>query len=566
MQKRKVLIVEDEVVIARELAACVESFGFDVCGVAVSGRDALAAAEKSRPDLVLMDIVLSGELDGIETASQLRASMGIPVIFCTAYADDERLAQAKVAEPFGYILKPFEGQALRAVMEMALYKSELERKFRKKREQYRALVENINDVVFTIDAEGKVTYVSPVIRRVTGFDPEEIVGRHYTETVHPDDLARIERSFTRSRSGASEALEFRGFHKNGSLLHFRASNRVMDIDGRLVTTGILSDVTEQKRAQVELQETNRRLETLIEAIPDVVYFKDREGRHLVVNKAFEALSGVGSKEAFGRTDQELLPPDLAESYRLSDARVFADGRQIQVQESTVLDNDRRIYFDTIKAPIFSQDGELEGLVGVSRDITDRHKAEQEREALILDLQVAKEELERLSLTDGLTGVFNRRYFEAGLEGEWRRALREDAPVSLLMIDIDFFKRFNDGKGHPAGDVCLREVAQAVSAALRRPGDFVARYGGEEFSCVLPRTEAKGAWEVAEAVRLEVASLNIPHPSSSVEPVVTVSVGVATAGPDARGRRSLTALVTTADQALYQAKDEGRNRTAAIEMP
>ena len=168
-------------------------------------------------------------------------------------------------------------------------------------------------------------------------------------------------------------------------------------------------------------------------------------------------------------------------------------------------------------------------------------------------------LERLSSLDGLTAVANRRRFDEALDLEWRRASRTGAPLSLVMLDLDYFKDFNDTNGHLAGDERLRQVAQALAGTLGRAGDLVARYGGEEFVVLLPGMAADDAWALAERLRQSVEALALSHNASQVSRVVTLSAGVATAF--AEEKTSPAALVAAADAALYQAKREGRNRVA-----
>lgn len=178
------------------------------------------------------------------------------------------------------------------------------------------------------------------------------------------------------------------------------------------------------------------------------------------------------------------------------------------------------------------------------------------------LEGANRELERLSTTDALTGIANRRQFHDVLEREWRRCRRENAPVSLLMIDIDCFKQFNDTYGHQKGDECLSSVASAVRAALQRAGDFVARYGGEELVVVLPHTDSPTAVAIAGHVCDAVRALAIPHERSVAAPIVTISAGVATSIPD--GSSTEASLLSAADIALYRAKASGRNRAQRAE--
>ncbi|HEY6139535.1 MAG TPA: diguanylate cyclase [Thermoanaerobaculia bacterium] len=164
-----------------------------------------------------------------------------------------------------------------------------------------------------------------------------------------------------------------------------------------------------------------------------------------------------------------------------------------------------------------------------------------------DLETANAHLQRLSMLDGLTGVANRRRFNEALDVEWRRGIRSKAPLSLLMIDIDTFKRYNDAHGHQAGDECLCLVGATLQESLHRAGDLVARYGGEEFAVLLPETDAEHALRVAEILRERVAAAT----------PVTISVGVSTITPDLGGASFV--LVADADAALYEAKRRGRNR-------
>jgi diguanylate cyclase (GGDEF)-like protein len=169
---------------------------------------------------------------------------------------------------------------------------------------------------------------------------------------------------------------------------------------------------------------------------------------------------------------------------------------------------------------------------------------------------AEQQLAILASTDALTGVANRRSFEETFCGEWKRAARAEMPLALLMLDVDFFKTFNDTYGHPAGDRVLRAIADAIVAEIRRPGDVAARYGGEEFVALLPETEAAGARDVATRICAAVADLDVPH-AGSLFGYVTISIGVAVSWPTLGA--PMAVLVKAADEALYQAKRSGRNR-------
>lgn len=178
----------------------------------------------------------------------------------------------------------------------------------------------------------------------------------------------------------------------------------------------------------------------------------------------------------------------------------------------------------------------------------------------LDLKRKYDLLETLAALDGLTEIPNRRRFDDALEHEWRRIQRTGRPLTVIMMDIDFFKNYNDQYGHMAGDECLRLVALALSQIVNRPGDLVARFGGEEFVALLPDTGPQAARHLAESMREGVAGLKIPHAASSVADHVTLSLGAATRVPNLDLPPG--SLVEEADRLLYQAKQEGRNRTRA----
>lgn len=182
-------------------------------------------------------------------------------------------------------------------------------------------------------------------------------------------------------------------------------------------------------------------------------------------------------------------------------------------------------------------------------------------AVTHQLNVVNKELQKLSTTDGLTGISNRRMYDELSVREWRRCERMKKPLSLVMVDVDNFKLYNDHYGHQAGDECLKVVAEQMRRAAPRPSDLVARYGGEEFVFVLGETDADGAKWVANLLRQRIADLNMPHTAAPLQHV-TVSCGVASVVPDEK--LSLDVLMKSADHALYQAKQQGRDRVASGE--
>lgn len=290
---------------------------------------------------------------------------------------------------------------------------------------------------------------------------------------------------------------------------------------------------------------------------------DPECRVIIWNKACERLTGIQAGEVIGTREHwrgfyDTPRPCLAdliaqgrtaeidalyaEHDHAGEDAIAAHGRKVE-NWCVMPQAGTRLYLAIDAGPIFDESGKLVAVVETLRDMTVQKEAQAE--------------LERLATRDGLTSVANRRSFDETLNMEWRRASRESRALSLLMIDVDFFKPYNDTYGHQGGDECLRQVAAAMSGVVKRAGDCVARYGGEEFSILMPATEPEGALIVAERIRAAVEALHLPHSGSTVADHVTVSVGVASLHVGNDGMAA--GLVAAADAALYRAKDGGRNR-------
>jgi diguanylate cyclase (GGDEF)-like protein/PAS domain S-box-containing protein len=298
---------------------------------------------------------------------------------------------------------------------------------------------------------------------------------------------------------------------------------------------------------------NKLLEML--AVPAFVL--DTDCKVMIWNRACERLTGVPSQEVIGTTEHwrsfyDKPQPSLADlviQQRTDEIRQIyprqhrqAPGHALCVESWCEMPRvGERRYLAADASPILDDGGALVAVVQTLRDLTDE--------------KMAQIKLEQLATRDGLTGLANRRCFDETLHAEWARALRQKQPLSLLMVDVDNFKAYNDANGHLGGDECLKRIASAVASEMRA-NDLVARYGGEEFAVILPNESLKGAAIVAERIRCRVERLIVPN-TSGADGHVTVSIGAATA--IASQDTNPSQLVGIADAALYRAKHMGRNR-------
>jgi diguanylate cyclase (GGDEF)-like protein/PAS domain S-box-containing protein len=289
---------------------------------------------------------------------------------------------------------------------------------------------------------------------------------------------------------------------------------------------------------------------------DVIILADFKGNRSYVSDSASTWGGWRRNELMDMTSLDLVHPEdrgkaaaLVRSLRLgSDGGLLEcrvkknDGEYVWVEA-----NLRPVRDPVTGAPI--------GVLNMVRDISKRKKAEHE-------LMRANAALEALAVTDAMTHLANRRRFDKVLADEWRRGMREHSPLSLLLLDADWFKSYNDTYGHPRGDGCLKQIAEATQDVVTRPADLVARIGGEEFAVILPNTPAEGAFEVADQICAAVRRRKLPHNTNPLG-IVTISIGCATVIPSLG--QQLTVLMQRADKALYAAKNAGRNRVCSAEL-
>jgi diguanylate cyclase (GGDEF)-like protein/PAS domain S-box-containing protein len=309
-------------------------------------------------------------------------------------------------------------------------------------------------------------------------------------------------------------------------------------------------IAERERLQIELTASETLFRLLAEASNDVIVLTNLSGKRRYISPAVITVLGWQPEELTGHTYHQIVHPEDIVAVEAMMERCREGGpaetliyrcRKKDASYAWMEASMRLYHDDSTNEPI--------GFVNVVRDVSNRKAAEDE-------LTDAFRLVENLAMVDGLTGIANRRQFDETMDREWRRAMRDGSLLSLLMIDVDHFKLYNDIYGHVLGDACLRQIAVAAQGVIHRSSDLFARYGGEEFAVVLPNTDRNGAQLVAEQIRRAVEMCGLPH-SGNPHGVVTVSIGCATQTLDHDSE--VTSLVEAADQAMYQAKSAGRNR-------
>ena len=319
------------------------------------------------------------------------------------------------------------------------------------------------------------------------------------------------------------------------------------VDGNLLARSMRYAI-ERKRAEEELRLSWERFNKAFNASPSpMLILSFTDGRFLSVNDSFLRFIKTTREEVIGHSIMELDLWMVQEEQDLI-SQMITQGKTLNNQELSLKVTSGEVRIVILSAEIIGLNNE-QCLLVVLNDITERIQLERV--------------LRKLSYLDGLTSIANRRHFEEVLSTEWYRALRDSRPISLLLMDLDYFKAYNDTYGHLRGDDCLKQVANIISKTVKRPGDLVARYGGEEFVVILPNTDNCGATIVANKMRHNVESLRIPHTGSLVSDYVTISIGTATLIPEAN--QSTKILMEAADTALYQAKNHGRNRIFTMQV-
>lgn len=428
-----------------------------------------------------------------------------------------------------------------------------ESKLTKSKQMLESITQGVTEGIMLLSKDFKILWANKAAIQQTGLSMEELVGSYCYKVARAgeqprespcDDPCPVRELL---KTGCPAVEDHTRYDKSGNKFFVEVSAYpVKDESGEIVSfVHISRNITERKQFEEKLVLDA----TVFANTSEGIMITDSDALIRSVNKAFEEITGYSAGEVIG------LNPRILKSGRHDDTfyKEFWISLLENGQWKGIFWNRRKngeLYpQETSINSVKDENGNTVKFVAIFTDITVR--------------QAAEDMMLHLSTIDGLTGLSNRHFLDEMLDKEWKRARRNKYPISIMMIDLDFFKNYNDTYGHLKGDECLKSVADVLKGTARRPGDVVARFGGEEFVVALAMTDTIDAVSIAEKIRMEVEALKIPHERSKISGYVTLSIGVVSAIPNQN--MSSMDLTKYADEALYKAKEEGRNRVVFKEL-
>lgn len=537
----------------------------------------------------VVNALLSGHVSALIHSNRNYRKDG-SIIYCEWY-------NSALSDESGHII------SILSLVQDVTHQKQSEMQLQQREQEIRALVEHSPDIICRFDAALRHVYANPVIGTLFGLSAEAVLGKTHAEIGWPMELTEQWQQALRQVfvTGEATMIEFEWVTPAGLRCYQSRLVPERSPNAQIHTVlAVTRDTTESKqvleaiRQQATWQQligaiTQRIRQTLdldkiLETAVTEVQRSLQADRALIFHLAVNG-QGMVLKEAgvpdYPTTEKlfwvdEHFTPECYAYYQSGQPRIVTD---VDTDEwgACLVDLMHELGVKSkivapITQPLDNGSVRVWGLLIVHacayprpwtadeanllHQISEQLAIAIQQAELYQKLESANQELQRLSTLDGLTQVTNRRGFDDYLEQEWSRLRREGAPLSLILCDVDYFKRYNDHYGHPAGDVCLQQVAQVLKHVLKRPADLVARYGGEEFVLLLPYTDTAGAILMAQQIQQAIAHLHILHQWSLVSPLITMSMGIASLIPSTD--TSPERLVSMADQALYRAKAQGRN--------
>lgn len=541
LHTQKVLIVEDESIVALDLSRRLTRLGYPVAGMAPSGKRALDLVAKTQPDIILMDIHIKGDQDGIEVANQINQLYHIPIIFLTAYSEDTTLARARETKPYGYILKPFSERELHVAIQIALERHHADLKLKKQETHLRLALDAANLGTWEMESA-----TAPVIM---GYSPTGNLTplNNWQDLFHyisPQDKPKVEAALDQLRASDEEEqnLEFEVNLPNQEHRWYKLCGK--SFNGRMPqhrVVGILQDITELHRSEEQL----RQAATAFRCSSDGIVVLNKDHQVESVNQSFSRISGLTQEDCVGEELKLLSAESLGEHKANSLWTTLNKTGSWQGEASFHQANSKMIHtlINIGKVPELAN-SETQYVVVIS-DIT--------------PMRNVQKKLSHIAYFDSLTGLPNRNMFKDRLDMCLAKAQRHSTQFGILFLDLDHFKQVNDTLGHQMGDQLLVSVALRLRSELRT-SDTLCRIGGDEFIIIAEAIDSVRDLEnLAEKI---LRLFRKPVQLSNVEVVPGASIGICIYPDHSQDRNE---MIKMADTAMYAAKSQGR-RGYAVYQP
>ncbi len=406
-----------------------------------------------------------------------------------------------------------------------------------------------------ISLQGDWQELNPQFCSFLGYTEEQLRTKSFVDITHPQDLETDIALLTELRTGkrSSYSLDKRYIRQDDTIIWGRLTvTLIRDANDKPEFYIVfIEDIDEQKQLNVKLQTSD----LIVSASSDMLAVLNADCEYIAVNQTYAHAFGMLPEELINMPVKDVFDKEFYDSLLKANQELVRNGKDVNFSAWFNFPVTGRQYMNVSYSPIKSDDSKYQGFAVSARNLTELKVAE-------IEMRELNEKLQRYSYLDGLTRITNRRMFDESIDNEWNRAMRADSNISFIMIDIDFFKNYNDHYGHLQGDECLIKIAQSLKTVASRSSDVVARYGGEEFAILVPSADILQAAHLAENCRQAIIDLQIPHATTEVEglEVVSVSIGVSSMVPALKS--SAFTLIDIADKRLYKAKHRGRNCTVA----
>lgn len=535
MQDLKVLIVEDENIVAMDLSRRLSKLGYKVVGMASSGKRALTLVEERAPDIILMDIHIKGNKDGIEVADNINELYQIPIIFLTAYSEDSTLSRARKVRPYGYLLKPFSERELHVAIQVAMERHEADQKLKHRETHLKLALDaaklgtwetesNNESIIMGYSPFGVLTHLGNWQQIASS-----IVGSHSSKVMNALEYLRTNTNaevnvdfLVNTQEDGERWFRLYGKSYNGSKAHHRV-------------VGVLQDITEQRCNEEQLQQAA----TAFRCSADGIVVLNKDHQVISVNQAFTRITGMDIKQCAG-CELDLISRDCLGDERYEELCIELRQRGNWQGESKFHDVNNRL---------------IHALVNVA-SVPDLVNREVQYVLVLSDITLirdAQRKLTHAAYYDRLTGLPNRNLFFDRLDMCMAKSNRDYSKFGLLFLDLDHFKRVNDTLGHQMGDSLLKAVALRMRTALRSC-DTLCRLGGDEFIVIAQSIKSSKDLETLAKKLLDTLARPLSL-DNHVEIVPSASIGICMCPEHTKDRDE---MIKMADIAMYSAKMKGRN--------